>query len=104
MVPSTEISGIITLKHVFEIAKFVHDENAFAHMDLQQVCISVINKARRAGIKVIKEDLDSDEYKKFLDERKKIEEAQLKEISDKRNAKLMRAAAPVATAATPTKK
>jgi large subunit ribosomal protein L11 len=108
MQPGKEISGIITLKHVFEIAKFIHDQNAFAHMELQHVCVSVIKKARQAGIKVIKEDLNPEEYKKFIAERKAIDDAQLKEIAEKRAAKLMRAVAtqPGTTpaGATPTKK
>ena len=93
MKPGQEICGIITLKHVFEIAKFLSDENAFAHMELQDVCMSVMSKARKAGIKVIKEDLDATEYKEFLDERKLIVENQLKDIAEKRSAKLMRTAA-----------
>ncbi len=60
MKPGSEISGIITLKHVYEIAKFVADENAFAHLELYKVCESVIDKAVRCGIKVIKEDLNSE--------------------------------------------
>ena len=44
------------------------------------------------------------EYRKFLAERKVIEEAQLKDIADRRNAKLMRAAATPATPAAGTKK
>ena len=107
MLPGREIAGIITLKHVFEIAKFIHDQNAFAHEDLQHVCMSVVKKARKAGIKVIKEDLNPEEYKKFLAERKILEDVQMKEIAEKRAAKLMRAAATPATPAatsTPAKK
>ncbi len=104
MKPGTEISGIITVKHVYEIAKYVHEENAFAHLELKEVCEAVINKAIRCGIKVIREDLNANEYKKFLDERKIIEDQQLKELTEKRNSKLMRAAATPTPAATPAKK
>lgn len=99
MMPKYEICGIITLKHVYEIAKFkLADENCM-HLSLEQMCKNVIATAVRCGIKVVKEDLVEKEYAEFLAERKLIEEAQLKEISDKRSAKMMKAQAQSAAAA-----
>lgn len=104
MKPTHEVSGIISLKHVYEIAKFVHDEVSYAHLELHHLCLEIIYRARQCGIKVIKEDLNPDEYKEFLNKRKQIETEQVKEIAEKRAAKLMRAAAATTTAVDTTKK
>jgi large subunit ribosomal protein L11 len=97
MEPGHKVAGVISLKHIYEIAKFKITDKNCAHMDLKQMCIKVINTANRAGIKIIKHDLDPAELKEFLDARKQIEDNELKLLTEKKAAKMMRApATPVA--------
>jgi large subunit ribosomal protein L11 len=98
MQPGREVAGIINLKQVYEIANFKSNEELYAHLPLKSLCIQVINSALQAGIKVVNRDLDADEYARFLAERKEVEEQQVKEISDKRTAKLMRTSTATSTA------
>lgn len=67
-------------------------------MDLRELCIKVINTANRCGIKVVPNDLDAAELGEFLKMRQQIEEQELKEIAEKRAAKMMRASAAAASA------
>lgn len=98
MLPGREVAGIINLKQVYEIAKFKSNEELYAHLSLKTLCIKVIDSALQAGIKVVNRDLDANEYENFLAERKLVEEQQLKEIAEKRTAKLMRTTAATGTA------
>lgn len=50
----------------------------------------VIKTARTVGIEVQREDLDPTEYGKFLEQRREIVDAQLKEWADKKAAKMLR--------------
>ena len=94
-----QVAGIVTLKHIYEIAKYKCDDINYAHMTMKEMCISVLNKANQSGIKVIKEDLDPDELKEFLEKRAKVNEEEIKMIAEKKAAKLMRAANMAAAAA-----
>ena len=87
-----KVCGVITLKHVFEIAKFKLDEINCSHKSLKEMCISVINTANRNGIKIVKGDLNPNELKEFLDKRALANEEELKNIAERKAAKLMRAA------------
>jgi len=102
MEPGHKVAGVVSIKHVYEIAKFKITDINCAHMDLKQMCIKVLNSANRTGIKVVKHDLDPSELKEFLDARKKVEESELKLLTEKKAAKMMRA--PVTPAATTAKK
>ena len=96
--PGGKVAGVVSLKHVYEIAKFKQEDVNCAHLSLKQMCISVINTANRSGIKVVKHDLDPNELAEFLDERKRIEQAEITQIAEKRAAKMMRSAAAAAAA------
>ena len=98
MEPGKRIAGVISLKHVYEIAKFKSEDINCAHRSLEELCVSVINTANRSGIKVVQQDLDPQELKEFLDERKNIELLEIKDIEERRAAKLMRASAAAAAA------
>lgn len=50
----------------------------------------VIKTARTVGVEVQREDLDPEEYRKFLDERREVVAAQLQEWADKKAAKMLR--------------
>lgn len=92
MLPGQKVAGVLSIKHVYEIAKFKLEDVNCAHMSLKEMCIKVLNSANRAGIKVVKHDLDSAELEEFLNQRQEIEKQELQELADKRAAKMMRAA------------
>lgn len=99
MEPGHKYSGIVSLKHVYEIAKFKHDDINCAHFSMKQMCINVLNTANRCGIKVVKEDLDANELGEFLAEREKISQKEVSDIAERRAAKMMRSSAVAAAAA-----
>jgi len=86
----TQTTGMITRKHVYEIAKIKSQDENFQEFDLQYLCDKVIDAAYDCGIKIV-DQLDPIEYGKFLDERKKIVEQELAEIKAAKGAKLLRA-------------
>jgi large subunit ribosomal protein L11 len=94
-----KIAGVISLKHVYEIAKFKSEEINCAHMSMKRLCISVINTANQNGIKIVKDDIDTVELSEFLEKRALINEEEIKIIAEKKAAKLMRAANVAAAAA-----
>ncbi|XP_071532732.1 large ribosomal subunit protein uL11m isoform X2 [Panulirus ornatus] len=89
MNPGKEVSGKITLKHIYEIAKIKQQDPPLQLTPLKQICELMIGVAHSCGIEVVKE-LDPKEYGEFLEERKLIVEQQLKEIQEKKEAKLLR--------------
>jgi large subunit ribosomal protein L11 len=99
MEPGRKVGGVISIKHVYEIAKYKNEELNCASYTLKEMCQNVINVANRAGIKIVHNDLNPAELREFLDERKRHEEIELKQVAEKRAAKLMRASTAAATAA-----
>ncbi|XP_043827369.1 39S ribosomal protein L11, mitochondrial [Dromiciops gliroides] len=65
-----EVAGLITLKHVYEIARVKAQDKAFALQDvpLSSVVRSIIGSARSLGIRVVK-DLSAEELAAFQEER-----------------------------------
>lgn len=100
--PGHKYAGVVSIKHVYEIAKFKIDEINCAHFTMREMCINVLNAAKRCGIKVVKHDLDSDELGEFLEERAKVNQKELEEVAQRRAAKMMRTAAAAAAAAAST--
>ncbi|RWS06066.1 39S ribosomal protein L11-like protein [Dinothrombium tinctorium] len=88
---SKEVSGKITVKHVYEIAKIKSQDEMYDCIPLQTICKEIIHRARTMGIQVVHR-LDANEYAQFLEERKQIVEKQLKEIEEIKQAKLLRTA------------
>jgi len=84
-----ETSGMVSLKHVYEIAKIKQQDPPLQLLPLEIICKLVIRSAHTIGIKVVP-NLDPVEYGKFLQERKAINEQQLQELKDKKAAKLLR--------------
>jgi len=99
MEPGHQVAGVISLKHVYEIAKFKSNEINCAHKSMKELCINVINTANRNGIKIVKDDIDPEELAEFLEKRALINEEEVKIIAEKKAAKLMRAANVAAAAA-----
>ncbi|RWS25354.1 39S ribosomal protein L11-like protein [Leptotrombidium deliense] len=89
MNPRKEIAGMVTVKHIYEIAKIKSQDDEFDCVPLKQICEEVLRSARSCGIKVVHR-LDAAEYSEFLAERKQIVEQQLKDLEEKRQSKLLR--------------
>lgn len=86
-----EVAGMITIKHVYEIAKIKQQDPQWQSEPIEKVCQFVLKAARSCRIKVVHR-LDPKEYAEFLVERKKIEEQQLKEIEEAKMAVVTRTA------------
>lgn len=89
MQSNEEVAGMITVKHVYEIAKIKMQDPIYRCQPIETVCDKILAKARTCGIKVVHR-LDPKEYAKFLEERKKIEEKQLQELEEAKAAKVSR--------------
>lgn len=89
MFPKQEVAGMITLKHLYEIAAIKIKDPPNALMTMEQMCNALIGTARTCGIKVVK-DLTAEEYGQFLEARKVVVEQQKKELQEKREAKMLR--------------
>ncbi|KAL7677744.1 hypothetical protein ACOME3_003981 [Neoechinorhynchus agilis] len=91
MDPKREIAGVITLKHVYEIANVKKDDKLYAFMSMEQLCKTIIRLAVRTGIKVVPR-ISPEELGQFRNERKVIVEKQLQELQDLRTSKMLRTA------------
>ncbi|KAJ8880796.1 hypothetical protein PR048_017267 [Dryococelus australis] len=91
MSPGQEVCGKITLKHLYEIAKLKSEDPPLECMSLEDICKMMVGVAHSCGIEVVKE-LDPVEYGQFLEERKIIVEDQLKELQEKKEARILRTA------------
>ncbi|EDW97575.1 39S ribosomal protein L11, mitochondrial [Drosophila teissieri] len=89
MTPGKEVAGMITLKHLYEIAAIKIQDPPNALLTMQQMCEMLISIARTCGIKVVRE-IDPAAYGEFLEERKIIVEQQRRELQEKREAKMLR--------------
>ncbi|XP_042295421.1 39S ribosomal protein L11, mitochondrial [Sceloporus undulatus] len=71
--PGHEVAGMVTLKHLYEIALVKSQDPCFTlrDMPLEQVVKSLIGSARSLGIKVVK-DLNAEEYGTFLKQREEV--------------------------------
>ncbi|UMM26043.1 hypothetical protein L5515_005604 [Caenorhabditis briggsae] len=85
-----EIVGKLTVKHLYEIAKVKSRDKALQHVELEHICRMLIKTCRTLGIEVQYHDLNPDELKEFLVARKEKVDAQLKELADKKAAKMLR--------------
>jgi large subunit ribosomal protein L11 len=98
MEPGRKIAGVVSIKHVYEIAKFKSEDINCKHMSIRDLCIRVLNSANRCGIKVVHQDLNPIELSEFLAQRKSLEEQELNDIAEKRASKRMKAASAAAAA------
>ncbi|XP_058867775.1 large ribosomal subunit protein uL11m-like [Acipenser ruthenus] len=65
-----EVAGMVTVKHVYEIARVKAQDESFAlqNMSLENVVRCIIGSARSLGIRVVN-DLSAEEYRRFLQDR-----------------------------------
>ncbi|XP_065167844.1 large ribosomal subunit protein uL11m [Atheta coriaria] len=89
MNPGEEISGKVTLKHIYEIAQIKALDPTLQVYPMERICKMIIGTARSCGIEVVR-DLDPKEYEEFLKERAVIIENQKKELQEKKEAKMLR--------------
>ncbi|XP_034937701.1 39S ribosomal protein L11, mitochondrial [Chelonus insularis] len=85
----TEVAGMITLKHLYEIAKIKSQDPPLAMMSLKQITEMLVGTAKTIGIKIVRE-LDPDELGKFLEERAIIDAQQRAAIEEAKEAKKLR--------------
>ncbi|XP_076442464.1 large ribosomal subunit protein uL11m-like [Babylonia areolata] len=89
MKPGQEISGKVSLKHVYEIAAIKSQDPAFENVTMEEVCKRIIGAAHSCGIEVVPH-LEEEVYRQFLEERKEIVAQQEKELEEVRQAKMLR--------------
>lgn len=56
---------------------------------METICRSVIGAAHSLGVEVVK-SLSADDYREFLEERRKVVDEQLAELEESRAAKMLR--------------
>ncbi|CAK9303504.1 unnamed protein product [Gordionus sp. m RMFG-2023] len=84
-----EHAGMLSLKHIYEVAKVKIEDPNLLGISMSKMCRMLIGTCHSLGIKVVKQ-LDTQEYEKFLQERDKVVEDQIREIQEKKQAKLLR--------------
>lgn len=89
MQTGSEVAGKVSLKHIYEIAKIKSQDPPMECVPLDVICKMMIGIARSCGIQVVP-TLEKDEYAAFLADRKLVEEQQLRELEEKRQAKMLR--------------
>lgn len=84
-----EVSGYLTRKHIYEIAKIKSQDPVRQMVPLQEICEKLIDAAYMCGIRVV-DEIDPDEYQDFLEQRKLIIAEQKEELKAIKEAKLLR--------------
>jgi large subunit ribosomal protein L11 len=89
--PGREVTGYITRKHLYEIAKIKSEDPPLQMVDLEEVCRLLIDSAYSLGIRVV-DSIDAEEYQQFLADRAQVVETQKKDLQEAKEAKLLRTA------------
>lgn len=89
MNPLKETAGMITLKHLYEIAVIKQTDENLEFRSLEEICNMLLFTAKSLGIKVVR-DLNADEYKTFLEERNIVLEERKRELQELKEAKMLR--------------
>jgi len=84
-----DVSGKITFKHVYEIAKIKAQDALYDYIPFKDLCQRVIDEARTCGVQVVP-SLTVEEYAEFLENRKVIVAEQQTKLEEERKAKLLR--------------
>lgn len=90
MKPGHEISGMISLRHLYEIAQIKIKDPPNALLTLEQMTEMLVGVCRTLGVQIVR-NLDADEYARFLEKRKAIVAQQRAELEEIREAKMLRA-------------
>ncbi|KAI8799471.1 mitochondrial ribosomal protein L11 [Cladochytrium replicatum] len=51
--PGSETVGMLSLKHVYELAKIKHGDPTMQHMPLRSVAAEILGQARSIGVKIV---------------------------------------------------
>jgi len=51
--PGFDTVGVISLKHIYEIAKLKKEDDANSHLSLQAICKSIIATCKSMGVRVV---------------------------------------------------
>jgi large subunit ribosomal protein L11 len=86
-----EICGMISLKHAYEIAEVKSKDYIYDCVPLKKIVQEIVDEARFMGIKVVPR-LDPVQYAEFLKNRKLEVEQQMKDLDEKRQARMLRTA------------
>uniref|UniRef100_A0A5S6QEA7 Large ribosomal subunit protein uL11m n=1 Tax=Trichuris muris TaxID=70415 RepID=A0A5S6QEA7_TRIMR len=86
-----DVSGMVTLKHVYEIAKLKQQDDVNMGAPMKRLCQIVMAYARTCGIEV-RMEIDPAEYRQFLQEREEFVKKELEDLQAKRQAKMLRTA------------
>ncbi|OQR66530.1 39S ribosomal protein L11 [Tropilaelaps mercedesae] len=89
MMNGQEVAALMSLKHVYEIAKIKSRDSLYDCVPMKKICYDVIRAAYQCGIKVVPR-LTAAEIATLQDERKEVVEAQIQQIQEKRQARLLR--------------
>ncbi|GAB6024494.1 hypothetical protein CHUAL_009648 [Chamberlinius hualienensis] len=81
--------GIITVKHIYEIAKIKQQDPPLEIVPIENIFQMIFMTAKSCGIKVVHK-LDPEELVQFMPERDEMVVQQLKELEEKRQSKLLR--------------
>ena len=84
-----EVAGKLSLKHIYEIAVIKQQDPPLQCLSLKTICEQLIGIARTCGIQVVP-GLVAAEYGQFLEERKAVIAQQIKELEEKKEARLLR--------------
>jgi hypothetical protein len=87
-----ETAGMITYKHVYEIAKIKARDPPQENVEMEEICRLIMKQCKTIGVDVV-DKIDPEEYGKFLQDRKAVVDTQLKELEEKKQAKMLRTAA-----------
>ncbi|XP_051901134.1 39S ribosomal protein L11, mitochondrial isoform X1 [Pristis pectinata] len=79
--PGHEVAGMVTVKHIYEIAKIKSQDESFQLQDmpLKNVCKSLIGTAQSLGIKVV-QDLSAQDYARFREQREEQLKAEVSSL------------------------
>ncbi|VDD83666.1 unnamed protein product [Mesocestoides corti] len=92
--PGSEVSGRLTLKHIYEIALLKKEDPASQASSLQSICASLISEAHRVGIDVLSRSEAAshtpESYAEFMKQREIDVLERKKELEEKKQAKMMR--------------
>lgn len=89
MNPLKETAGMITLKHLYEIAVIKQTDENLEFLSLEEICYKLLSTAKSLGIKVVR-DLNADEYQTFLEERSIVLEERKREFQELKESKMLR--------------
>ena len=59
MEPGRKIAGVISIKHVYAIAKYKNEDINCAAFSMEEMCINILKACHRSGIKVVHSDLSN---------------------------------------------